>query len=138
MEGGCLCFAELYLYFKYEHSLFILQADRTCSACFYSGKEKTLGKESQFQSALIKKIKSMFPGCIILKNDPNYIQGFPDLTILWGRHWALLECKRESEARKQPNQPYYVDKGNSMSFARFICPENEEEVLHDLQQAFGA
>ena len=96
-------------------------------------------KESQFQARLIQKLKNRFPGCIVLKNDANYIQGFPDLTVLYkGHKWALLECKRESDAHKQPNQQYYIDRGNEMAFARFICPENEEEVLHDLQQAFGA
>ena len=87
---------------------------------------------------LIQKLKVMFPGCIVLKNDANYIQGFPDLTVLWKERWALLECKRTSEAHKQPNQQYYIDRGNELSFARFISPENEEEVLYDLQQAFGA
>ena len=97
-----------------------------------------MSKESQFQARLIQKLKAMFPGCIVLKNDANYIQGFPDLTLLWKERWALLECKRTSEAHKQPNQQYYIDRGNELSFARFISPENEEEVLHDLQQAFRA
>ena len=97
-----------------------------------------MSKESQFQARLIQKLKAMFPGCIVLKNDANYIQGFPDLTVLWKERWALLECKRTSEAHKQPNQQYYIDRGNELSFARFISPENEEEVLYDLQQAFGA
>lgn len=98
-----------------------------------------MARESQFQAKLIRKLKEMFPGCIVLKNDANYIQGFPDLTILYkNQKWALLECKRESEAHKQPNQEYYVRKGNEMGFARFISPENEEEVLNDLQQAFRA
>ena len=97
-----------------------------------------MSRESQFQAKLIQKLKAMFPGCFVLKNDANYIQGFPDLTVMWKDKWALLECKRESEAHKQPNQQYYIDRGNEMSFARFISPENEEEVLHDLQQAFGA
>lgn len=96
-------------------------------------------KESQFQAQLIRKLKEMFPGCIVLKNDANYIQGIPDLTVLYKNHqWALLECKRESEAQKRPNQTFYISKGKEMGFASFICPENEEEVLHDLQQAFGA
>lgn len=97
-----------------------------------------MARESQFQSQLIRKLKLIFPGCIVLKNDANYIQGFPDLTVLWKEKWALLECKRSSEAQKQPNQQYYIDRGNELSFARFICPENEEEVLRDLQQAFRA
>lgn len=94
--------------------------------------------ENDFQSKLIKKIKAMFPGCIVMKNDPNYIQGIPDLTILWKDKWALLECKKESDARRRPNQGYYIRLANESSFGRFIYPENEEEVLHDLQQAFGA
>ena len=95
-------------------------------------------KESAFQAKLIKRLKEIFPGCIVLKNDAGYIQGFPDLTVLYKDKWALLECKRKNEAHKQPNQQYYVDKGNEMSFAAFISPENEEDVLSDLQQAFGA
>lgn len=97
-----------------------------------------MAKESQFQAKLIRRLKELFPGCIVLKNDANYIQGFPDLTVLWKQKWALLECKRQSDAHKQPNQQFYIDKGNELSFARFICPENEEEVLYDLQQAFRA
>ena len=95
-------------------------------------------KESQYQAKLKKKLVNMFPGAIVMKNDPTYIQGIPDLTVLWKNKWALLECKRESEARKRPNQEYYINKGREMSFAAFIYPENEEEVLHDLQQAFRA
>lgn len=92
--------------------------------------------ESDFQAKLIRELKKMFPECIITKNDPNYIQGFPDLTILYNDKWATLECKRSSRAKKQPNQDYYVGRMNDMSFSSFICPENKEEVLHELQQAF--
>lgn len=91
--------------------------------------------ERNFQADLIKDIKHRFPGCIILKNDPNYIQGFPDLTIFYENKWALLETKRSKIASHRPNQDYYIEKGNKMSFARFICPENKEEVLNELQQA---
>lgn len=79
----------------------------------------------------------MFPGCIVLKNDPNHIQGIPDLTILWNRYWATLEVKRSPKANHQPNQDYYVQKMNDMSFSSFIYPENKEEVLNELQQSFG-
>lgn len=92
--------------------------------------------ESQFQSNLIKKLKELFPGCVVVKNDPNYIQGFPDLTIYYGNKWATLECKKHAGAKKQPNQEYYVGKLNEMSFSKFIYPENEEEVLYELQQSF--
>jgi hypothetical protein len=92
--------------------------------------------ENKFQSGLIKELKEMFPGCLVLKNDPNYIQGFPDLTVLYEDKWALLEAKREKQASHRPNQDFYISKADGMSFARFICPENKEEVLHELQQAF--
>lgn len=93
-------------------------------------------KESQFQATLIKDIKAMLPGCVVLKNDANYLQGFPDLLILHDNKWAALECKRDKDAHKQPNQEYYIDKLSKMSYANFICPENRNEVLNELQQTF--
>ena len=81
--------------------------------------------ENRYQSQLIKKIKDRLPGCIILKNDPNYIQGIPDLTILYKKHWATLECKKNSKSKHRPNQEYYVGEMNKMSFSSFIYPENE-------------
>jgi hypothetical protein len=92
--------------------------------------------ESQFQSKLIKELKKLFPGCIVMKSDSGYLQGIPDLLILFNDKWAALECKQHAGAKKRPNQEYYVGKMDEMSFSRFICPENKEEVLHDLQQSF--
>lgn len=92
-------------------------------------------KENRFQSKLIQSIKERFPNAIVMKNDGSYIQGFPDITIFNGDRWATLECKRSLTASHQPNQDYYVSKMNEMSFSRFVCPENEEEVLNELQQA---
>lgn len=91
--------------------------------------------ERNFQSGLIKTLKKMFPGCIVLKNDANYKQGIPDLLIMYGAKWAALECKQSLHAKRQPNQEYYVDKMKQMSYAAFISPENKEEVLHELQSA---
>ena len=92
--------------------------------------------ESDFQSDLIDELKEMFPGCIVVKNDPNYIQGIPDLTVFYKDRWATLECKIEEDAERQPNQDYYVGVMNAMSYSSFIYPENKEEVLHELQQTF--
>lgn len=92
--------------------------------------------ENKFQAKLIKRIKDLFPGCIVMKNDSSYIQGIPDLLVLNNRRWASLECKKNANAKKQPNQEYYVDKMNNMSFSRFICPENEDEVLEELTEHF--
>lgn len=94
--------------------------------------------ENGFQAKLIRRLKRMFPGCEILKNDPQYRQGMLDLTIFWEDQWAMLEVKKSSTAKERPNQDYYVRKMNSMSFAAFIYPENEEEVLTALQQAFAS
>lgn len=92
--------------------------------------------ESKFQKELMTEIQNLYPGCVILKNDPNYIQGFPDWTIFYKNKWAVLEAKRDKNARKQPNQDYYVNRLNDMSFSRFVYPENKDEVLRELEQVF--
>lgn len=92
--------------------------------------------ENKFQANLVKELKTKFPGCIVMKNDASYIQGIPDLLVLHQDRWASLECKKTANARKQPNQEYYVGVMNEMSFSRFICPENKDEVLEELQEVF--
>lgn len=91
--------------------------------------------EKDYQAKLIKKIKKRLPDSIVLKEDANYKQGIPDLLVLNNSKWAALEVKKDKKASKQPNQEYYVDKMNSMSFASFIFPENEEDVLNAMEQA---
>ena len=91
--------------------------------------------ENRFKTNLIKQLRSMFPGCIIMHLDPNEIQGIPDLLILYNDKWAVLEGKDYADAPHRPNQDYYVDLMNRMSFAAFIYPENKEEVLYELSQA---
>ena len=93
-------------------------------------------KESKFQSDLKEELKRIFPGCIVTKLDAGDIQGIPDLLILWKNKWATLENKKSASASKRPNQGYYVNKMNEMSFSRFIYPENKEEVLNELRKAF--
>jgi hypothetical protein len=90
--------------------------------------------ESGFQDRLRDEIKDMLPGCMIFKMDQ--LQGIPDLLILHGDKWASLECKRSANASRRPNQEYYVDKMNNMSFSRFVYPENKDEVLYDLDTYF--
>jgi len=94
-------------------------------------------RENIFQATLIRELKRLFPGCVVVKNDANYIQGFPDLTILYKNNWATLECKKSLDEPYQPNQEYYIEVLNNMSFASMICPENKEAVLYELQQAFS-
>ena len=95
-----------------------------------------MARESKFQSDLIDDLEEMFPGSIVFKND-SYIQGFPDVTILYEDMWAILECKKSANEPHQPNQDYYVELLDQMSFSRFIYPENKEKVLNDLQKTFA-
>ena len=90
--------------------------------------------ESGFQDKLRDELKELFPGCMIFKMDQ--IQGIPDLLVLYKDKWASLENKKSKDAKHQPNQDYYVDKMNDMSFSRFVYPENKDEVLRDLKRVF--
>ena len=94
--------------------------------------------ESSFQSKLIKELKNRFPGSIVIKNDSSYIQGIPDLLILYEDMWATLEVKKNASSPHRPNQDYYVDLMNQMSFSSFIYPENKEDVLDELEDFFMA
>lgn len=92
--------------------------------------------ESKFQAELIREIKERFPGCYVMKTDPTFHQGLPDLLILYNNKWASLECKRSENSSKRPNQEWHVERMNKMSFSRFIYPENKKEVLDELQRSF--
>jgi len=87
--------------------------------------------ENKFQLKIIKEIEEAYPNAVVFKTDPNYIQGFPDLVILNKYNWAALEVK--VRGAKRPNQNYWVDRLNKMSYASFIFPENERRVLDELQ-----
>lgn len=93
--------------------------------------------ENRFKTKLIKELENLFPGCIVIHLNPNEYQGIPDLLILYKNKWAVLEGKKEEKASVRPNQKYYVEKMNEMSFARFIYPENKDDVIYELQQTFG-
>ena len=96
-----------------------------------------MSKESKFQHDLIDEIEARFPGSIVMKLDPTYIQGIPDLLVLYEDRWATLECKKSATAPARPNQPYYVELMNEMSFSAFIFPENKEAVLNEMEQSFS-
>lgn len=91
--------------------------------------------ENKFKTNLIKEIKERLPGCMVLHLDPNEKQGIPDLLVLYNDKWAALEGKKSANATHRPNQDYYVDLMNEMSFAAFVCPENRKEILDELQFA---
>lgn len=88
--------------------------------------------ENEYQSRLIRRIKHMLPGSMILKNDSGYLQGIPDLTVFYKSRWATLEVKVSANTKHQPNQDYYVERMNKMSYSSFIYPEIEDEILDEL------
>lgn len=90
--------------------------------------------ESKYQAELIKRIKLMLPGCVILKNDSGYLQGIPDLLVLHNERWAMLEVKTSATAKRQPNQDYYVELLDGMSWCSYIYPSIESTVLDELQR----
>ncbi len=94
--------------------------------------------ERDFQAKLIAELKTLFPGCMVFKNDSGYLQGIPDLTILYKDRWAILEVKASEKAPYQPNQEFYLKQAREMSFSATIYPENKAEVLRDLQQSLAA
>jgi hypothetical protein len=93
-------------------------------------------KESKFQRDLIREIKERLPGSIILKNDATYIQGIPDLLVLYNDKWAALEVKKDRTAAHRPNQDYYVETMRRMGYSAFIFPENKEDVMDELIEYF--
>lgn len=94
-------------------------------------------RESQYQTRVIRRVQGLFPEAIVLRNDPQWIQGVPDILILYCGTWAALEVKLSAESEIRPNQRHFVALMDKMSFAAFVYPENEEEVMNELQQAFA-
>lgn len=94
--------------------------------------------EAAYQAKLMDRLQALFPNSFIIRNDPNEYQGIPDILLLVGDRWAMLEVKAAESSPSRPNQPYYVSMFDRMSFAAFIYPENEEEVLRDLQSSLGS
>lgn len=130
---------EIYIpFYRERYNMSFIDKGFTIASLFYFYRKGLIMKENKFQSDLIKEIKKKFCGCIVMKNDSGHIQGIPDITVLYKDRWAALECKKNKGASKRPNQSYYIDKMNEMSFARFIFPENKEEILNELEQTFSA
>lgn len=94
-------------------------------------------KERDYQARLIRELERRYPGCFVMKNDSSYIQGVPDLTILYNGLWAMLEVKVDELSHTQPNQDYYINKFEQMSYAAFVHPQNEEIVFKELDEHFG-
>lgn len=94
-------------------------------------------RETKYQKHVMDRLEVEFPGCVIIRTDPQRIQGIQDLLVLFRDRWATLEVKISSTARERPNQRFYVEQFNDMSYSTFIFPENEEQVFDELQLALG-
>lgn len=111
----------------------VILYDRTCAIFF--GRRLLGYLETNFQTEFRKDLENLFPGCIVCKLDSGYRQGVPDLVMFWGDAWATFEVKLSKDAKRQPNQPYFVYLMNMMSFSAFVYPENKKEILDAVQQA---
>lgn len=92
--------------------------------------------ESDFSEVFTDALEEAFPDSMVIKGNSAYRQGVPDWLLLDGPNWAALELKRDETAKKQPNQPYYVEKMNGMSYAAFVTPSNYREVIDEIQSTF--
>lgn len=97
--------------------------------------------ERDFQKKFIAKLKALFPGCIILKNNAKYKDSIPDLSFFYKNRYAFFEMKKSfhdylKSLKNQPNQRYYIDKLNDWSFASYVYPENMKEVIDRLVEEF--
>lgn len=96
---------------------FMERINKTFSLKFW---ERYCMLENRFKTLLVRELKALFPGCIIIHPDPDEIQGIPDLIILYKDKWAALEGKRSAISTHRPNQDYYVELMKDMSYAAFI------------------
>jgi hypothetical protein len=97
--------------------------------------------ERDYQKKLKEKLYKRFPDAIIFKTDPfaMQMQGFPDLLILKNDKWAALEVKAAEKSSHQPNQEDYINRIKHMgNYAAFIFPENEKEILNELERALNS
>lgn len=96
--------------------------------------------ETKFQANLKSKINKTYgkDKCYIHKTECNDYQGIPDLCVTYRGKAAYLECKRSATASHRPNQDYRVKKINEDGgFARVVYPENEDEVLKEMEEYFN-
>lgn len=92
-------------------------------------------RESQYQAELIRKLRQLMPECFIIKLSTEFVQGLPDLLVLLGPRWGMLEVKANVDSPFRPNQEYYLEEFGTMSFASVIHPDNELEVIDELREA---
>lgn len=91
--------------------------------------------ESEFKRKFKNMLEQSYPGCVLVDINPEQFRSFPDLLFLYDKFWATFEMKRTVGSAVRPNQPYWVEKLDNMSFSRFVEPGTAKEVLDDLARA---
>ena len=93
--------------------------------------------ESEFKVRVKNRIQDRFPNLDLDFIDYNgYNRSMPDTFVIGPHVWAALEYKRSEDASHRPNQEYHISRLNKKGYATFVCPENLEEVLDELEVLF--
>ena len=94
-------------------------------------------KEADFQSKIVKWLRSK--GCMVLKYQQNATTraGIPDIIFLKEGFWGAIEVKKSKTAKYRPGQKEMVAKMNEMSWAKAVYPENWDETKKELEVILG-
>jgi hypothetical protein len=88
-------------------------------------------RESEFQTKVNRGLRAQYPDAHILKTDgpASGVQGFPDWAIVLPNATTVFyDAKVSANAKRQPNQDWYMDDLNSKGYlAMFVCPDNVDE-----------
>jgi hypothetical protein len=92
-------------------------------------------KESKFEQDFCRRLRNVDKDVIVVKL--TGISGIPDRIVLYHDKFVLLEFKRSKNASHRPLQDWYIDHFDGWGLARFVYPENGEEVFSEVLDWFG-
>lgn len=94
--------------------------------------------ESKFKEKFFEEFKAKVPQTGILYKASFSKRSYPDVVLLGpnGR-WAVLEFKRAEKAARRIHQALHIEILSEMGYARFVSPENSEEVIRELEAYFA-
>lgn len=88
--------------------------------------------EKDFQSKVIKWLKSK--GCVVLKYQQNAttITGVADVFFCKEGFYGFLECKKSKNAPLRPGQKQFITKMAEWSYGAIVYPENWDKIKNEL------
>lgn len=100
--------------------------------------------ERTFKKRFREKLIAMKPDIEIFEPNPTQRRSSPDMLLFDGipdeenpiQVWAALEFKASKNSSHRPNQDYRVSRLSKKGYASFVYPENEMEVLDELEKLF--